>query len=62
MSGTLTEHLMYTKHYPTTGNIAENEAGKVSTFRDLIFSWEERSVYKYVVCEMVMSAMGKKNN
>lgn len=53
---------MYTKHYPTTGNIAENEAGKVSTFRDLIFSWEERSVYKYVVCEMVMSAMGKKNN
>ena len=29
MSGSLTEHLMDTRHYPSTGNTAENEAGQV---------------------------------
>lgn len=31
----------------------------VSTFKDLIFLWEEQQIYKYVVCQMAMSAVEK---
>ena len=33
---------------------------KCLPFRDLIFLWEERSMYEYVVRQMVMSAMEEK--